>query len=268
MKEKPLNPHMTNTNSTIANEMPSIGKDNAPPELLSSVDPNFTPKDSDPSNTEKMTGGTQSGKSESDAELGVGEIEGGTFRVEPLRRTGEDPNTMRARLLYQSRKRGTLESDLLLSTFADENLGTMTPQQLQQYDLFLDENDWDIYYWATQEAPQTSMAYAEGAGPGFATPDVQGKDLAPDGGPKSQTDGWRVGKPRSGEWAQTVGTFKPAYRPVPNRWKNSEILSLLRKHVIDRSAGGVHIAGEEVDASTERRGGGLGFMPELKNFDR
>jgi hypothetical protein len=101
MKEKPLNPHMTNTNSTIANQMPSIGKDKAPPELLSSVDPNFVPKDSDPGNTEKMTGGTQAGEPESDvnAELGVGEIEGGAFRVEPLRRTGEDPNTMRARLL-------------------------------------------------------------------------------------------------------------------------------------------------------------------------
>lgn len=145
----------------------------------------------------------------------------------------------------------------------------MTPSQLQQYDLFLDENDWDIYYWVTQEAPQTSMAYAEGAGPGFATPDVQGKaaegqpERAPDGGPKSQTDGWRVGKPRSGEWAQTVGTFKPAYRPVPARWKNSEVLSLLRKHVKDRSAGGV--LGEELSSSS---GGGLGFMPELKLFDQ
>lgn len=145
----------------------------------------------------------------------------------------------------------------------------MTTKQLQQYDLFLDENDWDIYYWATQEAPQTSMAYAEGAGPGFATPDVQGKDAerAPDGGPVSQTDGWRVGKPRSGEWAQTVGTFKPAYRPVPTRWKNSEVLSMLRKHVIDRSAGGVHIPGGE-EASRSSSGGGLGFMPELRNFDQ
>jgi hypothetical protein len=26
--EKPLNPHLTNTNSTIANDMPSLGKDN------------------------------------------------------------------------------------------------------------------------------------------------------------------------------------------------------------------------------------------------
>jgi hypothetical protein len=113
MKEKPLNPHLTNTTSTIANEMPNIGEDAAPPELITSVDSKFVPKDSVPKNTEKMTGGTQKGepesgpnakldvgdKSESDADLGVGEIEGGTFRVEPLRRTGEDVNTTRARLL-------------------------------------------------------------------------------------------------------------------------------------------------------------------------
>lgn len=102
--EKPLNPHMTNTNSTIANEMPAVGKDSAPPELLTSVDPNFTPKDSQPENTDKMTGGTQKGGPDGgvNAELGVGEIEGGTFRVEPLRRTGEDVTTMRARLLCKT----------------------------------------------------------------------------------------------------------------------------------------------------------------------
>lgn len=98
--EKPLNPHMTNTTSTIANEMPSIGKDKAPPEFISSVDPNFVPKDSTPKNTERMTGGTQRAPQEGvNADLKVGEIEGGSFRVEPLRRTGEDINTMRARLL-------------------------------------------------------------------------------------------------------------------------------------------------------------------------
>lgn len=283
MKEKPLNPHLTNTNSTIANEFPSIGEDGPPPELITSVDPNFTPKDSTPSNTEKMTGGTQdpAPKSGPNADLEVGEIEGGTFKVEPLRRTGEDANTMRARLLCtspppksvtsltltyllpdQSRKRGTLESDLLLSTFANDNLATMTVHQLQQYDLFLDENDWDIYYWATQEPTPTTMAYAEGGGPDMASPEAQGKDITPNEDPK-------INKPAKGEWAQTVGTFKPAYRPVPQRWKNSEILSLLRKHVIDRSAGGVEITGEGPAPEVHHpKGGGLGFMPELKNFDQ
>ena len=147
----------------------------------------------------------------------------------------------------------------------------MTPKQLQQYDLFLDENDWDIYYWATQEAPQTSMATAEGGSPELSSGDVQGK--APDGGPVSQTDGWRVGAPRSGEWAQTVGTFKPAYRPVPTRWKNSEILSLLRKHVKDRSAGGVLEPSSDTSKASKSipeaaKGSGLGFMPELRTFDQ
>ena len=100
-KAKPTNPHMTNTNSTIANEMPSIGADKAPPELITSVDGDHTPKDSVPENTERMTGGTQKGGPEDgvNAELGVGEMEGATFKVEPKRRTGEDANTMRARLL-------------------------------------------------------------------------------------------------------------------------------------------------------------------------
>ena len=79
-KEKPLNPHMTNTTSTIANEMPSVGNDAPPPELFKNVDPNFTPKDAKPDNTERMTGGTQgqegSEVSGKNAELGVGELEG------------------------------------------------------------------------------------------------------------------------------------------------------------------------------------------------
>ena len=92
---------MTNTTSTIANEMPSVGADKAPPELITSVDPKFVPKDSVPENTERMTGGTQQGGPEDGAnsEMGVGEMEGAKFKVEPIRRTGEDGNTMRARLL-------------------------------------------------------------------------------------------------------------------------------------------------------------------------
>ena len=145
----------------------------------------------------------------------------------------------------------------------------MNTKQLEQYDLFLDENDWDIYYWATQEPSQTSRETAEGGNPDSSTPIAQGK--ARD---KSDTDEWRNGKPRSGEWAQTVGTFKPAYRPVPQRWQNSEILAKLRKHVIDRSAGGVHaddipkVEGEGLAQSVKGTGGGgLGMMPQVQNFD-
>ena len=106
-KSKPTGPHMTNTNSTIANEMPSVGADKAPPELITSVDPDFTPKDSVPENTERMTGGTQKGGPDdgTNAELDVGQMEGAKFKVEPIRRTGEDGNTMRARLLCLFHKR-------------------------------------------------------------------------------------------------------------------------------------------------------------------
>lgn len=186
----------------------------------------------------------------------------------------------------QSRKRGTLESDLLLSTFADANLGSMTLEQLRQYDLFLDENDWDIYYWTTQEPTPTSLEYAEGAGPDMATPAVQGGAMpgkTEQGHGQQQTkqqqqQDQQVAPPREGEWAQTVGTFKPAYRPVPQRWKDSEILAMLRKHVKDRSAGGVLGEGRDanggeglaVDGSDRKKGGsggGLGFMPNLRSFD-
>ncbi|KAM0251453.1 hypothetical protein ACHAQJ_008205 [Trichoderma viride] len=174
-------------------------------------------------------------------ELQVGELEGAKFRVEPLRRVGEDDSTKRARLLYQSRKRGTLESDLLLSTFASQYLPTMTSEELTQYDLFLDENDWDIYYWATQREPNSSTNPSVTASPASASSSSKFEDSKQDELPKN---------PPKGEWAQTVGNFKPAYRPVPKRWKDSEILDKLRAHVRTKSVNG----GE---------GTGMAFMPPL-----
>lgn len=95
------------------------------------------------------------------------------------------------------------EGELLLSTFAADNLDQMTVPEMQEYDRFLDENDWDIYYWATQP------------------------EEAPSGQEKHQFEP----KPAQGEWAQTIGAFRPAYRPVPSRWKSSAVLSRLRGHV-------------------------------------
>jgi hypothetical protein len=143
----------------------------------------------------------------------------------------------------------------------------MTPSQLQQFDLFLDENDWDIYYWATQEPPSASTENAEGAGQDVATTTAQVPKYP-------EKDEWKQPK-RPGEWAQTVGTFKPAYRPVPVRWKSSEILALLRKHVKDRSAGGVHevensanVDGQGLNQSVRGTGGGgMAFMPPVRNFN-
>lgn len=57
--------------------------------------------------------------------------------------------------MYQSRKRGMLENDLLLSTFAAKYLRTMTAEQVEMYDTLINKpsNDWDIYYWATGNKP-------------------------------------------------------------------------------------------------------------------
>ncbi|KAM0287188.1 hypothetical protein ACHAQH_000502 [Verticillium albo-atrum] len=203
-------------------------------------------------------------------DLEVGELQGAKFKIEPLRRTGEDATTMRARLLYQCRKRGTLESDLILSTFADTHLPTMTQAQMQQYDLFLDENDWDIYYWATQDespGPDTTptkqrpsskdldsatVAGAESyrsVNPGAAKTIDAGANGHADQ-PKPAED-VQVREQGTGEWAQTVGTFKPAFRPVPARWKDSEILEMIRAHVRARRTGGR----------------GMAFMPPLFNVE-
>ena len=51
-----------------------------------------------------------------------------------IERPGEELETMRARLVYQSRKRGTLETDLVLSTFAKENLGRMGKEEMEEFD--------------------------------------------------------------------------------------------------------------------------------------
>ncbi|KAH3887416.1 hypothetical protein DPMN_011433 [Dreissena polymorpha] len=57
----------------------------------------------------------------------------------------------KARLLYQSRKRGMTENGLLLSTFAALHLEKLTESQLKMYDSLINKptNDWDIYYWIT-----------------------------------------------------------------------------------------------------------------------
>ena len=53
---------------------------------------------------------------------------------QPLDRTGEDEKTLRARLVYQCRKRGTLETDLILSTFSKQYLSEMSVAQMQEFD--------------------------------------------------------------------------------------------------------------------------------------
>ena len=79
------------------------------------------------------------------------------LKIQPIVRTGETLEVKRAGLLYQSRKRGILESDLLMSRYADARLNSMTMEELDEYDKLLDEADWDIYYWATKNYTVTPL---------------------------------------------------------------------------------------------------------------
>ncbi|XP_017027751.1 succinate dehydrogenase assembly factor 2-B, mitochondrial [Drosophila kikkawai] len=70
-------------------------------------------------------------------------------------RPNEPLNIRKQRLVYQSRKRGMLENDLLLSTFAAKHLKEFSAEQTALYDQLINgvTNDWDIYYWATDVKP-------------------------------------------------------------------------------------------------------------------
>ncbi|CAD1480625.1 unnamed protein product, partial [Heterotrigona itama] len=75
-----------------------------------------------------------------------------------IQRNEESKDIKKARLLYQSRKRGMLENGLLLSTFAKKYLSSFNDKQLHLYDCLINlpSNDWDIFYWATGAKPTPS----------------------------------------------------------------------------------------------------------------
>ncbi|KAI5451665.1 Succinate dehydrogenase assembly factor 2 mitochondrial [Naganishia albida] len=118
---------------TPPNERPSLATDPYPLPLTQ-------PLADDPSAAPQRSG--QTSLDTLDEELSL---------PQPLDRTGEDVDTLRARLVYQTRKRGTLETDLILSTFAKEHLPTMSEEEMKQFDKLLDEPDWDIFYWSVEK---------------------------------------------------------------------------------------------------------------------
>jgi len=75
-----------------------------------------------------------------------------TYTPHPLdgpRDSDENVKTLRSRLVYQTRKRGTLETGLLLSSFAtSERIDGMGKEELHELDRLLAIPEWTIYYWA------------------------------------------------------------------------------------------------------------------------
>lgn len=53
----------------------------------------------------------------------------------------------RERLRFRSWHRGTREMDLLLGSFADEHVPAFSQEQLDLYELLLEQADPDLYNW-------------------------------------------------------------------------------------------------------------------------
>merc|ERR1719259_1334255 len=71
-----------------------------------------------------------------------------------IKKRVEDLEKMRARLLYQSRKRGMAENDILISTFAKAFLPGFDAKQLTMYyDINKPSNNWKLYYWMSGASP-------------------------------------------------------------------------------------------------------------------
>ena len=55
----------------------------------------------------------------------------------------------RRRLLYQSKRRGSKEADMVIGQFAIEFLCDMTSEELDQFESLLQESDPDLMTWAS-----------------------------------------------------------------------------------------------------------------------
>lgn len=64
----------------------------------------------------------------------------------------ESAPVRRKRLIYQSRYRGCLESDIFFGRFADTYLQELDERQLDCYQALLEESDHDLFLWISGRA--------------------------------------------------------------------------------------------------------------------
>ncbi|TMS35989.1 hypothetical protein L596_003264 [Steinernema carpocapsae] len=57
----------------------------------------------------------------------------------------------RSRLLYQSKKRGILENDIIIGGFAEKTLPFLNQEQLDAYDRIINGGhmEWDLFYYVS-----------------------------------------------------------------------------------------------------------------------
>jgi antitoxin CptB len=67
----------------------------------------------------------------------------------------------RKKLKFRAWHRGFVEADLILGPFADAHLSKMGDDELDQFELLLDQPDHDLYDWIIGREP-TPETYANG----------------------------------------------------------------------------------------------------------
>ncbi len=76
--------------------------------------------------------------------------------------TPENLENKRKQLIFRSNHRGTKEMDLIMGTFANQNVPNFTQEELNEYEALLTENDPDLYNWLTKKEPATDKVAAMG----------------------------------------------------------------------------------------------------------
>ena len=75
-----------------------------------------------------------------------------------LSRSTDGMEPRRKKLLFRSWHRGMREMDLIMGRFADAEIGTLTPQELDDFEHLIEVPDRDLFKWITGEA-QTPANY-------------------------------------------------------------------------------------------------------------
>jgi antitoxin CptB len=68
-------------------------------------------------------------------------------------RSSEGLDARQRKLLFRSWHRGMRETDLILGTFADAEIGDLTEAEIEQYESLLDIPDTELLPWITGERP-------------------------------------------------------------------------------------------------------------------
>ena len=71
-----------------------------------------------------------------------------------------EKETRLKRLMYRSWHRGCKETDIVLGNFAERFLSAMPAEELDVWELLLEENDVDIWDWLTEKSPPARAEYA------------------------------------------------------------------------------------------------------------